>query len=89
MTANPAPENEVATADVVEVTIIQVQESVETSRYLKLPSVILISFVICLATFCVSIDNTIISTAVPRISNSFDSIDDIGWYASYVPPMIS
>ncbi|OOQ90853.1 major facilitator superfamily transporter [Penicillium brasilianum] len=82
MTASPAPENEVATADVAEATITQVQESEETSRYLKLPSVILISIVLCLATFCVAVDNTIISTAVPRITKSFDSIDDVGWYAS-------
>lgn len=85
MTAIPAPENEVATA---ETTITQVQESEETSRYLKLPSVILISIVLCLATFCVAVDNTIISTAVPRITKSFDSIDDVGWYASYVSPII-
>lgn len=88
MTANPAPENEVATADVAEATVTQVQESEETSRYLKLPNVVLISIVLCLATFCVAVDNTIISTAVPQITKSFDSIDDVGWYASYVSPII-
>ncbi|CEO58664.1 hypothetical protein PMG11_03371 [Penicillium brasilianum] len=85
MTASPAPEDEVDTADVAEATITQVQESEETSRYLKLPSVILISIVLCLATFCVAVDNTIISTAVPRITKSFDCIDDVGWYASIDP----
>ncbi|OQD64048.1 hypothetical protein PENPOL_c008G04860 [Penicillium polonicum] len=85
MTANPAPENEVATADVAEATVTQVQESEETSRYLKLPNVVLISIVLCLATFCVAVDNTIISTAVPQITKSFDSIDDVGWYASIYP----
>ncbi|KAJ5529409.1 hypothetical protein N7527_002802 [Penicillium freii] len=85
MTANPAPENEVATADVAEAIVIQVQESEETSRYLKLPNVVLISIVLCLATFCVAIDNTIISTAVPQITKSFDSINDVGWYASIYP----
>ena len=87
MAANPAPENEVAT-DVAEATVTQVQESEETSRYLKLPNVVLISIVLCLATFCVAVDNTIISTAVPRITKSFDSIDDVGWYASYVSSII-
>ncbi|KAJ5427298.1 hypothetical protein N7465_002368 [Penicillium sp. CMV-2018d] len=85
MTTNPAPENEVATADVAEATVTQVQESEETSRYLKLPNVVLISIVLCLATFCVAVDNTIISTAVPQITKSFDSIDDVGWYASIYP----
>jgi NADH:ubiquinone oxidoreductase subunit 6 (subunit J) len=88
MTANPTHENEVATADVVaEAMMTQVQESEDTeemSRYLKLPSVVMISIVLCLATFCVAVDNTIISTAVPRITKTFDSIDDVGWYASYV-----
>lgn len=87
MTANPTPENEVAAADLAEAMITQVQESEETektSQYLKLPSVVMISIVLCLATFCVAVDNTIISTAVPRITKSFDSIDDVGWYASYV-----
>ncbi|KAJ5167730.1 uncharacterized protein N7482_003324 [Penicillium canariense] len=88
MTANPTPENEVATADLAEAMITQVQESEETektSQYLKLPSVVMISIVLCLATFCVAVDNTIISTAVPRITKSFDSIDDVGWYASIYP----
>ena len=89
MTANPVPENEVTTADsLAEATISPVLESDETSRYPKLPSVIMISIVLCLATFCVAVDNTIISTAVPRITQSFDSIDDVGWYASYVSPMM-
>lgn len=81
MTARHPPESEV-----VEATITQAQEPRETemSQYLKLPSVILISIVLCLATFCVAVDNTIISTAVPQITKSFDSLEDVGWYASYV-----
>ncbi|KIW07220.1 uncharacterized protein PV09_02079 [Verruconis gallopava] len=32
--------------------------------------------------FLVALDRTILATAVPRITDSFHSIDDIGWYAS-------
>lgn len=27
-------------------------------------------------------DNTIIATAIPRITTQFDSLNDVGWYAS-------
>jgi MFS family permease len=29
-----------------------------------------------------TLDNTILSTAIPRITDQFNSLDDIGWYAS-------
>jgi hypothetical protein len=32
--------------------------------------------------FLVALDRTILATAVPRITDKFHSIDDIGWYAS-------
>jgi MFS family permease len=32
--------------------------------------------------FLVALDRTILATAVPRITDRFHSIDDIGWYAS-------
>ncbi|CAM1503352.1 Fc.00g081280.m01.CDS01 [Cosmosporella sp. VM-42] len=35
---------------------------------------------ICVATFLVSLDRTIVATAVPRISDEFNSFGDIGWY---------
>ncbi|KAL9619446.1 MAG: hypothetical protein Q9160_005957 [Pyrenula sp. 1 TL-2023] len=35
-----------------------------------------------LAMFLVALDRTIIATATPRITDSFHSIDDIGWYGS-------
>ncbi|KAJ0423131.1 major facilitator superfamily domain-containing protein [Aspergillus carlsbadensis] len=30
----------------------------------------------------VSLDNTILATAIPRITAQFDSLDDVGWYGS-------
>lgn len=35
-----------------------------------------------LALFLVALDRTIISTAVPRITDDFKSLGDIGWYGS-------
>lgn len=35
-----------------------------------------------LATFIVALDRTILSTAIPQITNDFDSLGDIGWYGS-------
>ncbi|OAX78955.1 hypothetical protein ACJ72_06733 [Emergomyces africanus] len=37
---------------------------------------------LCLAVLLVALDNTIIATAIPRISDYFKAIDDVGWYAS-------
>ncbi|KAF2279251.1 MFS general substrate transporter [Westerdykella ornata] len=37
---------------------------------------------LCLATFTVALDNTIIATAIPRITESLHSLEDVGWYGS-------
>jgi hypothetical protein len=37
---------------------------------------------IYLSTFLVMLDRTIIATAVPKITDEFNSIEDIGWYGS-------
>ncbi|KAI9734103.1 MAG: MFS sugar transporter [Claussenomyces sp. TS43310] len=42
----------------------------------------LISLALCLAVFLMALDNTIIATAIPRITDQFKSQDDIGWYGS-------
>ncbi|KAF2420726.1 MFS general substrate transporter [Tothia fuscella] len=35
-----------------------------------------------LVNFCIAIDNTIIATAIPRITDEFKSLGDVGWYGS-------
>ena len=37
---------------------------------------------LCLAVFLVALDNTIIATAIPRITDAFHALDDVGWYGS-------
>lgn len=44
--------------------------------------VVLILVALCMAVFLVALDQTIISTAIPKITDQFDSINDIGWYGS-------
>jgi hypothetical protein len=43
---------------------------------LKLASIIVS---LCLAVFLAALDQTIISTAIPKITDRFHSVDDIGW----------
>jgi hypothetical protein len=44
--------------------------------------VVLILAALCAAVFLVALDQTIISTAIPKITDDFNSIGDIGWYGS-------
>jgi hypothetical protein len=43
-----------------------------------------------LSMFVVALDNTIIATAIPRITDHFKALDDVGWYGqsrlSQIPP---
>ncbi|KAL1964839.1 hypothetical protein VTN77DRAFT_6341 [Rasamsonia byssochlamydoides] len=42
----------------------------------------LITIALCLSVFCVALDNTIIATAIPRITDQFKALDDVGWYGA-------
>jgi hypothetical protein len=41
-----------------------------------------ITLALCLAVFLVALDQTIIATAVPKITDEFKALDDVGWYGS-------
>lgn len=60
----------------------EVQQMADVNSRAKFSSAVLVSIILCLATFCVALDNTIVSTAVPQITDAFHSIDDVGWYAA-------
>lgn len=49
---------------------------------IKSPSFWLVIISVYLAFFLIALDRMIIATAVPAITNTFDSISDIGWYGS-------
>lgn len=58
------------------------EEEDDESRYPKAMKLTLITIALCLAVFCMAIDNTIIATAIPRITDEFHAINDVGWYGS-------
>lgn len=57
-------------------------ETEDTTIYKSGSSLYLLTFGLALATFVVALDNTIIATAIPRITTVFDSLNDVGWYGS-------
>ncbi|KAG8156728.1 hypothetical protein KVR01_013333 [Diaporthe batatas] len=42
----------------------------------------LITVALCLAVFLMALDNSIIATAIPKITDEFHSLDAVGWYGS-------
>jgi len=54
----------------------------DESRYLHGPKLAILSIGLCLTTFVIALDNTIIATAIPRITTVFNSLEDVGWYGS-------
>ncbi|KAJ5365916.1 Major facilitator superfamily domain general substrate transporter [Penicillium concentricum] len=45
-------------------------------------TVVSLTIALCLGILCMSLDVTIITTAIPRIADQFDSLSDVGWYGS-------
>ncbi|KAI0378099.1 putative efflux pump [Hypomontagnella monticulosa] len=42
----------------------------------------LITLALCLSVFLMALDNAIIATAIPKITDAFQSLPDVGWYGS-------
>ncbi|KAI8623344.1 MFS general substrate transporter [Xylariaceae sp. FL1651] len=60
------------------------EHSTENERK-EYPSTLMASLLtvgLCLVTFATAVDNTIIATAIPKITEELHSLDDVGWYAS-------
>ncbi|KAL9117491.1 MAG: hypothetical protein Q9187_005973 [Circinaria calcarea] len=57
------------------------ERSIE-ANYPKGIKLAVIVLALCLAVFLVALDNTIIATAIPRITDQFKALEDVGWYAS-------
>jgi len=58
------------------------KEEIVYPKGFKLVAIVL---ALCLAVFLVALDQTIIATAIPRITDRFNSVSDIGWYGSVRP----
>ncbi|KAL8921413.1 MAG: hypothetical protein Q9208_005739 [Pyrenodesmia sp. 3 TL-2023] len=57
-------------------------EEDDESHYPDVKIVAVVMVALYLAMFLVALDRTIISTAVPAITDEFDSLGDVGWYGS-------
>ena len=60
----------------------QVEAGSEEVVYPKGFKVVVIIVALILAVFLVALDQTIIATAIPRITDRFKSVLDVGWYGS-------
>ncbi len=83
-----APENErggMETATAKDETVLTEKEkqkkkdAEEDMNYPHGMKLFIILGALCLAVFLVALDQTIISTAIPKITDHFNSIQDIGW----------
>ncbi|KAH8629607.1 Efflux pump [Alternaria alternata] len=54
----------------------------DDSKYLSGFKLAILSVGLCLTTFVIALDNTIIATAIPKITTVFNSLEDVGWYGS-------
>ncbi|KAF2098513.1 MFS general substrate transporter [Rhizodiscina lignyota] len=54
----------------------------DTYDYPKSWKLGLITIALCLSVFCMALDNTIIAVAIPKITDQFHALDDVGWYGS-------
>ncbi|KAL9052160.1 MAG: hypothetical protein Q9162_005555 [Coniocarpon cinnabarinum] len=57
-------------------------ETEDETEYPRAWKLTVITAALMLSVFCMALDNTIIATAIPRITDQFNSIDDVGWYGS-------
>jgi hypothetical protein len=57
-------------------------EDEPAGNYLSGVKLAILTFGLCMSTFVVALDNTIIATAIPKITTVFNSLDDVGWYGS-------
>ena len=55
---------------------------IDTADFTKGFKLVIVMFSIALSVFLVALDLTIIATAIPRITDDFHSLNDVGWYGS-------
>jgi fucose permease len=78
---NEAKEKDATTTDITGAPTEE-EEPEDESKYLSGLKLWTLSFGLCLTTFVIALDNTIIATAIPKITSVFNSLDDVGWYGS-------
>lgn len=63
----------------------QSENTTATPDYPKAWKLFVIVAALCLAVFLVALDQTIVAVAVPKITDHFHSLGDIGWCVCYKP----
>ncbi|TVY22562.1 Efflux pump [Lachnellula hyalina] len=59
------------------------ESSEDGGNYLPMgPRLYMITLSLMLGVFCVALDNNIIAVAIPRITDEFHALNDVGWYGS-------
>jgi hypothetical protein len=58
------------------------QQGEDETVYPSGVKLLLITIALALSVFCIALDNTIIATAIPKITDDFKAINDVGWYGS-------
>ncbi|KAI4128159.1 MAG: hypothetical protein LQ338_002861 [Usnochroma carphineum] len=85
MRTEPPNDNETQT-EKVEMSPVQEAEALEKpsdeAEYPTGAKLAIITISLCLSVLLMALDNTIIATAIPRITDHFNSLDDVGWYGS-------
>ncbi|KAL8954074.1 MAG: hypothetical protein Q9222_000131 [Ikaeria aurantiellina] len=70
----------------IETTPVQEAEALdkvsEEPEYPSGAKLTIITVALCLSVFLMALDNTIIATAIPTITDRFNSLNDVGWYGS-------
>lgn len=61
-------------------TAVPSESGTTTPEYPKAWKLFVIVAALCLAVFLVALDQTIVAVAVPKITDHFHSLDDVGWY---------
>ncbi|EFQ95213.1 hypothetical protein P3342_002006 [Pyrenophora teres f. teres] len=62
--------------------VVPTEQEEDTFEYPTKWKLAAISIALCLSVFCMALDNTIIATAIPRITDDFKALNDVGWYGS-------
>ncbi|KAI0898172.1 putative efflux pump [Annulohypoxylon nitens] len=62
--------------------IRQIQTREDGTEYPTGMKLFLITLALCLGVFLMALDNSIIATAIPKITDAFHSLPDVGWYGS-------
>lgn len=75
----PTPDSSQTLKKETDAETVPTSESIEP---LKGPRLIITLLALCFAVLCVALDNTIIATAIPYITDQFKNLNDVGWYGS-------